>query len=322
MAIFVITIHTSPFENVKNEIFQKIYGAIVSSAVPFFFMSSGFLVFNETENLYDIKIWRYLSKIIKLYFIWTLIYMPLTIYDYVKNNNSLTYNILLFIRGLFFIGEHYNSWILWYLLSLIYSLLLINILIKCKIRIQVIYLISVLLFVFANVMTALINKIDSLDGFIRTLAQYFQYAFSSGRLFTGMFYIMTGIIISRYKNNIYILLSIGVMLFFGNIFMQELYSSISVAVYSIIIFLLIIHVNFNENKIFRKLREASTVFYFTHMILWSIYTIIILKKPDHHGIDSFIFSLIGCIIISLVFIKLKERACPTARLAGKSRAAR
>jgi hypothetical protein len=117
---------------------------------------------------------------------------------------------------------------------------------------------------------------------------------------------MTGVIISKHKNDIYILFYIGVMLFFGNIFIQELYSAISIAVYSIIVFLLIIQVNFNENKIFKKLREASTIFYFMHMILMSTYTIIILKEPRHLGMDLFIFSLMGCIIISIILIQLKE----------------
>jgi surface polysaccharide O-acyltransferase-like enzyme len=306
MAIFVIAIHTHPFENVKLEIFQKIYSTIISTAVPFFFMSSGFLVFNKMENFDNIKIRKYLLKIIKLYLIWTLIYIPLTIYDYANNNHSLIFNVLLFIRGLLFIGEHYNSWILWYLLSLIYSMLLLGVLIKCKIKIRVIYLISVLLFIFANVMTIWVNKIDLLHGFIQTPMRYFQYAFSNGRLFTGMFYVMTGVIISKYKNDIYILLSIGLMLFLGNIFIQELYSSISIAVYSTIVFLLTIQVKFNENKIFKKLREASIIFYFMHMILKSVYTIIILKEPNHLGIDVFIFSLVGCVIISIILIKLKE----------------
>jgi surface polysaccharide O-acyltransferase-like enzyme len=209
MAIFVIAIHTHPFGNVELEILQKIYSTIVSIAVPFFFISSGFLVFNKMENFDNIKIRKYLLKLIRLY----LIYMPLTIYDYANNNHSLIFNVWLFIRGLFFIGEHYNSWILWYLLSLIYSMLLIGILITCKIRIRVIYLISVLLFIFANIMTIWVNNIDILHGFIQTPTRYFQYCFSNGRLFTGMFYVMTGVIISKYKNDIYILFYIGLMLF-------------------------------------------------------------------------------------------------------------
>jgi hypothetical protein len=232
--------------------------------------------------------------------------MPLTIYDYVNNNQPFVINILAFIRGLFFIGEHYNSWILWYLLSLIYSTLLTGILLKFKVKVKIIYLASVLLFIFANIMTIWINKIDVLHYSIQKLVKYYSYVFASGRLFTGMFYFVTGIIISKYKYDISIMLSIGFMLFFCNIFVQELYSSISIAVYSIIIFLLIVPIHIKETIIFKKFREASTIFYFMHMIFLSIYTIIILKSPNHYGFDSFIISLMCCIIISIVLIKLKE----------------
>jgi surface polysaccharide O-acyltransferase-like enzyme len=307
MAIFVIAIHTHPLENVKSGFFLDLYNLIVSTAVPFFFISSGFLISNKIENPDNVeKIWEYLIKIIKLYLIWTLIYMPLTVYDYVNNNRSFFWNILAFIRGLFFIGEHYNSWILWYLLSLIYSTLLTGILLKFKVKIKTIYFVSVLLFVFGNIMSIWANKYGSLSYSVQKLMKYYSYIFGNGRLFTGMFYFITGIIISKYKFDISIMLSIGFMLFFGNIFVHELYSSISIAVLSILIFLLIVTINIKDNIIFKKLRATSTIFYFMHLIFLSIYTIIFLKDANHYGFDSFLISLICCIIISIVFIKLKK----------------
>jgi len=47
MAIFVIAIHTHPFNNIDNDIFLLIYNYIMKSAVPFFFMASSFLLFAE-----------------------------------------------------------------------------------------------------------------------------------------------------------------------------------------------------------------------------------------------------------------------------------
>lgn len=307
MAVFVIAIHTSPLANIESGIFLNIYNIIISTAVPFFFMSSGFLVMNKMECNNDIGIiWKYVLKIIRLYLIWTIIYMPLTIYGYITNDNSLLNDILSFIRGMFFIGEHYNSWILWYLLSLIYSILLIGILLRCKVRIKGIYFISVLLFIFGHIMTIWGDKLDMLQYPVEKLVRYYRFVFLHGRLFTGMFYIMTGMIISKYKNNISIFLSIGLMLFVGNIFVNELYYSVSIAVYSIIIFYLTISIDIKNKKLYKKLRDASTVFYFTHMVFWSFYTILILKNPNHPGIDSFFVSLMCCVIASFILIKLKE----------------
>jgi surface polysaccharide O-acyltransferase-like enzyme len=307
MAIFVITIHTQPFINVKSVLFFNIYRIIASTAVPIFFMCSGFFIFNKIENLYNSKkIWEYLVKIIKLYLIWILIYMPFTIYEFVNDNNPLGKDILEFVRRLFFTGGRYYSPHLWYLLSLIYSLLFIGILLKYKVKIKIIYFISLLLFVFGSVMTIWIKNIDVLNHYVQNAMKYYSYIFANGSLFIGMFYVLTGIIISKYKHDISILLSIGFMMFFGNVFIQELYSPISVAVCAIIIFLLFVSIQFDDNAIYKKLREASSILYFMHMIFWSIYTIII-KEPFHSGFDSFIVTLISCILISIILIKLKNR---------------
>jgi hypothetical protein len=309
MAIFVVAIHTHPFENYKLGFFERIYSMIVSSAVPFFFISSGFLVFEKINDFSNLeRIWKYSIKIIKLYCIWTLIYMPLTIYDYVVNDHAIVMDVFLFIRGFFFIGEHYNSWILWYLLSLIYSIILIGILLKFNVPTIKIYAISILLFVFGNVMSFLVNNINDLYGILKTLVKLYSYAFGSGRLFTGMFYISAGIFIVKNKIKINLVICICTM-FFGilcNLFAPSLLSSLSIAIYSIILFLLVLKIQLKNNIIYERFREASTIFYFLHMICWSVYTIVFLNKPNHYGMDSFVIVFIGCFILSIFIIFLKK----------------
>ncbi|WP_313579687.1 acyltransferase family protein [Chishuiella sp.] len=307
MAIFVIAIHTHPFENIKPGVFMTIYNTVVSCAVPFFFISSGFLIFEKTNKSEEIKnLSTYLKKIIKLYIIWTLIYLPLTIYGLINNDRSSISDIFEFIRGFFIIGENYNSWMLWYLLSMIYSLVLIIILLKNKFNLKNIYILSVLLFIIAEIITIYTQKIDLTPVFIQKPLEYFKFIFINGRLFIGMFYIMTGAIISKYKKKYFTFIYIGLILLIANLLINELFSYTYIAIFSIIIFLITLTINFKESLIFKKLREASTIFYFTHMIFYSIYTIIILKKPDHYGFDSFIISFICCILISIVLIKMKK----------------
>jgi surface polysaccharide O-acyltransferase-like enzyme len=309
MAIFVVAIHTHPFEGCTSEYFMNIYDMIVSSAVPFFFITSGFLLFEKIDNLKNLeKLWMYLIKIIKLYSIWTLIYMPLTIYGYIINSGSLFRDILSFIRGTFFIGEHYNSWILWYLLSTIYSLLLIGILLKFAVKIRIIYIISILLFIFGNTMTFLVNNIPDLQGTTEKVVKIFRYIFGSGRLFTGMFYIATGMVIVRNKQNISPIIYIIVMIIgiFCKLFAPKLISLLSIGIYSVMLFLIIISKDIKGHKIFYRFREASTIFYFFHLICWSVYTIVIIDLPNHCGFDSFIITILGCIIISSVLIYLKR----------------
>lgn len=109
MAIFVVAIHTNPMTACKNEWILAVYDSLVTLAVPFFFIASGFFLGNkmtgtlgDEDNLKVIK--AYLFRMIKLYLLWTIIYLPLTIYDYVVSGASVLWCAARFIKGVFLIG--------------------------------------------------------------------------------------------------------------------------------------------------------------------------------------------------------------------------
>lgn len=147
-AICVIAIHTCPLIECTNTFAIGIYEAIISTAVPFFFISTGFFLkkcCSQPSSQPAILI-AYLKKIISLYLLWSLIYSPLAIIRYRQMGLSFFGGLKSYIKGLIFVGEHYNSWILWYLLSTIYALLIITFLIRRNISSQNIVLIGILAF--------------------------------------------------------------------------------------------------------------------------------------------------------------------------------
>lgn len=85
-------------------------------------MALAFLLFKKyyenNENGEIIK--KYLKRMIKLYCVWNIIYLPLAIYGYCINKTSLIKAFILYIKDLFFKGEHYFSWSLCFLLATIY----------------------------------------------------------------------------------------------------------------------------------------------------------------------------------------------------------
>ena len=130
MAFCVVAIHTHPLEYCTITIANDIYESFVRMAVPFFFLSSGFLLaqkfdssFTSQNNIAIVR--KYLLKIIKMYMVWTIVYLPLAIYRFVSSEIGILRSVVLYIRGFVFIGEQYNSWHLWYLLSTIYALVFI-----------------------------------------------------------------------------------------------------------------------------------------------------------------------------------------------------
>lgn len=86
MAIVVVAIHTRPEMSFNSSLARQIFEAIYSLAVPFFFIASGFLLFRKislplTEEG-EQRIKSYLSRMCRLYLVWTIIYLPLTIYGF------------------------------------------------------------------------------------------------------------------------------------------------------------------------------------------------------------------------------------------------
>ena len=87
MSIAVIAIHTEPLVGCENTAILSVYKVVTDLAVPFFFLSSGYLVFEKILDLpkeiqkHRIKV--YIKKILQLYITWNILYLPITMYDYI-----------------------------------------------------------------------------------------------------------------------------------------------------------------------------------------------------------------------------------------------
>ena len=135
----MVAIHTQPLYSVQSIVVQRLFDTITSLAVPYFFSVSGFLLFSKIDadiscrkNMEVCK--RYLSRVLSLYVIWNIIYLPITIFGFKENNMSFARYVLDCIRGFLFIGQQFYSWQLWYLLSVIFVIASICIMAEHKIK--------------------------------------------------------------------------------------------------------------------------------------------------------------------------------------------
>ncbi|HWT75035.1 MAG TPA: serine racemase VanT catalytic subunit [Mobilitalea sp.] len=107
-AFLIVAIHTSPLSDV-NEIDDFILTRVIArSAVPFFFMTSGFFIFAESGDLTR-KIIRFVKKTGLLYGIAIVLYLPINIYMGYFQQDHLLLNI---IKDLVFDGTMYHLWYL------------------------------------------------------------------------------------------------------------------------------------------------------------------------------------------------------------------
>lgn len=312
MAIFVVAIHTHPFEGLHDNIFTQSWNVIENLAVPYFFMASGFLLFSKVNKGHDKasqldKIKQYAIRIIKLYLYWTIIFLPITIWYFVTNDNSIFMDLLSFIRGVIFIGENFYSWPLWYLLSMIYSLVVIYFLLYKKQAISSILIISICIFLISTIMNFILISESSYD-LILLLKKLIKYTFGTGRLFSGMLYIMIG---GSFANN-KIQLSKGIwtlLLFIGLIFQ---YFKVPFASPFLFVLLptVMFHISLNMDlKVIKHgyfFRKSSTVMYFTHMIIFFLYTLIF-KEFRYFGWDAFLISVLTPIILTPIIIKNENK---------------
>lgn len=104
--LLVIAIHTSPLLNISrtgNFILTRIFGRV---AVPFFFMTSGFFLFNELSKR---RLYGFLQKIGLLYGISIILYLPINIYNGYFAQDDLLFNVL---KDIVFDGTLYHLWYL------------------------------------------------------------------------------------------------------------------------------------------------------------------------------------------------------------------
>lgn len=133
MSFFVIAIHTA-YDQVL------LMRLICPWIVPMFFVISGFLLQRRISMQRPVEVCgkhvenvlatinSYIIKLVKLYILWTLLYLPLTFYgSCIVESNSLLRAFALFCRNVIFTGENHMSWPLWYLLALIWASFLVKI---------------------------------------------------------------------------------------------------------------------------------------------------------------------------------------------------
>lgn len=112
-ALLVVAIHVYPFYDISETFNTYFIADICRLAVPFFFVVSAFFFFKKwgkpDENLYHLK--RYLWRLARIYLIWTVIYLPYTLWNYASVGFSIG-GLLGWIRDFFLNGSYYHLWFL------------------------------------------------------------------------------------------------------------------------------------------------------------------------------------------------------------------
>ncbi|RXZ79721.1 hypothetical protein EBB07_21975 [Paenibacillaceae bacterium] len=109
-AFFVVANHTGPLATYSKEADFLFIGLLSRVAVPIFFISTGFLLFRKfsddrAHNRSVVR--RYSKKIMMLYSVVILVFIPLNIY---KGDFKQDFSMMSFIRDIWLDGTFYHLW--------------------------------------------------------------------------------------------------------------------------------------------------------------------------------------------------------------------
>ena len=276
-AIFVIDIHTQPLANINSNVDFILTNIICRIAVPFFIVCSGYFMGKKCEYVEErvIPDKQYIKgqfiKILKLYLIWSMVYLFISIYNWKKIGCFSAFAFVDWGIGFFTKGSYYH---LWYLISLLYAIPLVYFIMK-KVKknffgaiMIALYIIQVIVYAYRFIIP------ESLSSILKS-CDYFECPFVA--ITRVLPFLLLGIIISQEKNDKnpaimclanFVLLIIEVCLLKSN--NQEAFSYVLFTLpTSYYLFKMVLKIGENGHIGAHKIFRSSTFLYCVHPVfIW------------------------------------------------------
>ena len=258
-----------PLSSVNKTASFVLNNGITKLAVPFFFISSGYFLSNKINNWSSTKI--YILKILKMYIIWTIIYIPLIAFSWVKYG----WDIAFFIKASVFAGTYLHFW---YLTALIFASAFLYFGLK-KISLKNLFFIALILF-FIGLMGQPYYTLTEKSLLLTKLFNYYFKIFLTVRngLFFGLVFMIIGMLIKDKKfpnkRNCIIGLAISfIMIFFEIFFLKNFLNTEAFDIYisllpaSYFLFALILQIKLPDKNYFYYLRQMSLLIFLSHPLM-------------------------------------------------------
>ena len=297
MSIVVIAQHTRPFERIDNALFLRCEAMLFSLSVPTFFVCTGFFLFRERgegRKELALRVKRYALRALRLYLLWTAVYLPCTFYGYFTDGKGVLVDLYLLVQGTVLGGSHFYSWHLWYLLAVFYGGAILYLLIRRGRSARAIFLAATVLFLMGVTMSEIVDAPSSLPaGIVRT--------FESGRMFAAPLYLVLGGWLARRKAAVSAraAAAVAVTAFLAGTLRIPLWSDFMTVLATAGIVSLALAVVLKPSPVWKFLDRASKINYYLHMMFVFLYTLCF-REFAYYGWDVFLAAVAGCLAISLL----------------------
>lgn len=285
-AVIILYSHTAAY--VYKYGMSLIATSLIYGAVNFFFIASGFLfaksMLKKDEVGQKAYFKKYELRLIKVYAIWTLISLPLTLSIYINKYKGDNIKIFLTVfRNIFFTGSY---GIYWFILSLILSIAILYIVVFKFKKEKLMYIVSFALFILGLVYTFFYPALENKPVFsIIFKGIYYLWTDNKNFALRGMFCVATGYFFAKkeIKPNLPVALagSIFFTLLRAGEHLFKAYSThpffgsntlfLSIIFQGAFFFWLAISIKSKfTHKTSLILRQISTTIFYTHMIVLGI----------------------------------------------------
>ncbi len=328
-AFLVVAIHVPPCADIDPDLSYGVKQYLPRLAVPFFFVAGGYFCFRKTdyENFDSGRPIAYAKRMLKLYIIWTGIYLPIIIHSIVKSERGILYGVLEWIERFIFKGSYLH---LWYLLAAAIATLIVCWVIKKRLDKKVVIPGALILYTIGLLGTSyheLLRPLESIP-FIWEPIRLYELLFktTSNGFFFGTIYVGMGAIFA-YKN-IYLRRSTAIMGFIiSMLFMfaevlcikhfelsviNDMYVFLLPALF--FLFYIATHIEIKETATTIAFRKYSSIIYFVHM--WVYFIIIIIRKVLElllnvdikiHSLLKYTLVALGSLAIAIIVVELEKR---------------
>ena len=321
MALFVVVLHTHPLYKINDALNFMTADVMARIAVPFFFVVTGFLLQKKigSQNIFTKEVvGMYMRKIISLYLIWTIIYLPIIICDKILDSEeSLVYCLLTVVRDFLFVGSYSH---LWYLLATAVGVVVVYGLKRC-VGDRATGIILAALFA-AGLLTQsyfglLKNTVDAYGVLwkIMKVVKKVMVTCRNGIFFGGIFIYMgtwiaqDKIMIKRWMAVVGLATSVlllgaeaSYLIKIGSVREQDMYVMLIPA--ALFLTVLALQIPIQGDTVW--LRKMSMNIYYVHLIFKYIY-IRYLEFQSDNNIGLFLFVMIGALVTAYLMYRFSQR---------------
>lgn len=293
------------------------YSTLVARwGVPFFFIASSFFLFSKEKNgnIEKSALIRYVKRIASLYLVWAIINIP----NIIQRNLDMDFNVESYIRlGLTFIlsSSFMGSW---YLVSSIWSAVIIYLLSK-KLNTKQVLIITSIVQLLCILCSSYVYAIPS--GIFSVLTYYlYYYLYFPLNAFGGLFYFALGKYIfenkeklTKYGTGLYAVLFVIMYLGYaveqyGTIilgFNRTTDQSFMIVPSAVVLFLFSLKINIKVNNA-RLLRKLSTIIYCAHGNVLTIFVLFSDKLHLNSFIPKYLLSVVLLALICVVVLLIQK----------------